>query len=387
MVEKKRRLIDDLLQDDFFGMKQEPSNEQQAPQEKTALFEDIEEVQAEEKSDETVSTSGTLFEEELIEDTDETETEQESLEESPETPQTKESEEKKKSGILIFILILLILAGGGGAAYFFILQENKPFIKKPLPSKTARVASTQKKKPTNMKTTSNKPNKQSTTVATVTGEVENKPAPTKSAAPTKKPEVRNSSQNPKTQGNVTKHITKEEKPKIENKPEKHPQPAQPKPVAAIPHYSLKAGPFLSKTLAIKWLKSLQSRGLETEILTATRSATLFYINAGTMDKSKAEALKLKIQIFMPDQAKKIVFQQQGNRVTFILGPYNDATVANGVIARLQTPKLNIKGKIFTRSTQVETYYLKIGKYVTRKEAIDAVSKLKKMGLNAEITGL
>ena len=374
MAEKKRRLIDDLLQDDFFGIREEKKEEEKI-EESVDFFEDVEETSERETGESTVD-AGTLFEEELIEEeTEETSIKagEEEIEEIKGETTPEEVPQKKKSGILILILILLLIAGGGGTAYFLFLKGKTPF-SKPAGKESVPV----KKKVTAKKPSESKKVKKITRVATPVTVVTKKKQPEEAVS-------RQSSEQPvKQKKTVQKKETEEKVAKLT--PATKPQ--QPvKPTIQIPRYSVKAGPFNSKDLAMRWMQSLSAQGFEVKIFTLSVPSTLFYINAGTMDKPRAEALKLKIKIFMPDQAGKIIFQEKGNSVTFLLGPYKDANAANGVIARLQTPKLNVQGKLITRTSNVETYYLKIGKFPTRKEALDTAAKLKKMGLNAEVTGL
>ncbi len=385
MAEKRRRLIDDLLQDDFFGIKEEEhkKEEPETSEAQTQLFEE-EEIQAAEES---TSKSGTLFdEEELIEDTEESEAPSETTFDT-EGDLTSQKEEpaapgKKKGGFLLILLILIILAGGGGAAYLYFVKGTNPLtlVKQftspgkettkpaakgtPPSSQKATAKKTEVKQPEKTESSTPQPQQKTAEKTSTTS-----PQPEKEAGKT-------------VQSTQPKTTTQPEKKGAESQPtEKTTTPIQ------MPKYSLKAGPFPDRDLAEKWAQSLKARGLETTIVSTSKTVNLFYINAGEMDKAKAEALKLKIKIFMPDQADKITLTQKGNKVIFYFGPYKSATMANSVIARLQTPKLNVQGKLVSKPTKQESYYLKIGKFTTRKEATKTATQLNKLGLKVEVTGL
>ena len=377
MVEKKKRLIDDLLQDDFFGIRKEKESKKEEATEKVEeIIEEaptVEETQPARPSEEATQA---LFDEELMEEKTE-EGERKALSEV-ETPQELQEisplVQKSKKGILIIVLLVLLLLGGGGSAYFFLLSPTKPFSKK-TPQKKVKVT-----KKITLKKSVTSP------VPTKVKEAKTKPAPVTTPAVTSSSTVVT-----KKQIKKTTVISPQQPKRIVPHPTPPHLPKKVKPVKKIaivvPKYAIKAGPFPN----IKSLKQAEAEikkiGYEVQAEENIKNINLLYVNLGTMDQSRATALKLKIEIFMPDQKNKIMTNSSQNNVTVMLGPYSSATEANSIIARLQTPKLGINGKLFSKTKKVTEYYLSVGKFPDRESAKKIINLLKQKGIKGTITGL
>ncbi|GEM_PF-5062909 len=359
MPEKKRRLIDDLLQDDFFGIKQEKKEEK--------LFD--EEIEEEKSTGETTISTGELFEEELIEEESAEEMEKAAQTEISGVEETKEEKkEEKKSSTILVLVIILILLGGGGAGYFFLFKSKKPlsYTSEKIAKKTSAHGLTRTSK-------SKIPAKASKA----------QPAPTTHEVATKKVTVETAKKIP--QQPVAKKINPPVQKVANVKETRKEKPVTP--YIPVPRYSLRAGP-MDENQAKTWESKLQAAGWNVRHYFTEEKQTLFFIDLGIMDRSKAMAQKLKIELFMPDQKGKVTLNEaKNNKVRITLGPYNSAVIATSVIQRLKTPKLNIEGKIFTKLISRKKYFLKIGKFTNRKEAEQALKKFKAIGLKVEITGL